>query len=119
MYHGLRLLTVLISIFLFAGQNIFSQSFELLLPEETPDHQYGIPEDPELTSSPEIKNISGSRSLDFYCKIDSFSLLEISKDLITLKSKIKFILNYSSSSSPSNRYFLKRTHPFFLTEFSP
>lgn len=31
-------------------------------------------------------------NLDFYCKIDSFSLLNISKDLITLKSKREFNL---------------------------
>ncbi|MFC2131655.1 T9SS type A sorting domain-containing protein [Bacteroidota bacterium] len=60
MFNSLRILAVLISIIFFSGLNIFSQSFELLLPEDLPDHQYGMPEDSKLTSSPEIKNISGA-----------------------------------------------------------
>jgi len=59
MFNSLRRVAIFISIILFSVQHTFSQSFELLLPEDLPDHQYGMPEDPLLTSSPEIKNISG------------------------------------------------------------
>jgi hypothetical protein len=48
----------LITVFVLSVSVMYSQSIQLLKPEEVPEMLHGMPEDAEITSSPEIKNIS-------------------------------------------------------------